>query len=101
VSLSVRFHPEASSELLAEASYYEAQAKGLGLRFTTEVQAAIRIAAEFPGMGAPFKFGTRRVFPKNFPFSIAYRILVAEIVVMAIVPDARKPGYWRDRSANI
>lgn len=98
--MEVRFHPQALAELEAEAVYYEAKVAGLGKRFASEVEAAIRIAAEFPVMGSPFKFGTRRVFPKKFPFSIVYRLRDAEIVVLAVVPDARKPGYWRNRRVD-
>lgn len=80
--------------------YYEAKVPGLGTRFANEVEAAIRIAAEFPEMGSPFKFGTRRVFPKKFPFSIVYRLRNANIEVLAVVPDARKPSYWRNRRVD-
>lgn len=96
----VRFHPQALAELEAEAVYYEAKVSGLGKRFANEVEAALCIAAEFPEMGSPFKFGARRIFPKKFPFSIVYRIWDAQIVVLAAVHDARKPGYWRNRRAD-
>lgn len=62
---ALRFHSEALEDLIAEAGYYEAQSRGLGQRFVNEVEAATRIAVEFPEMGAPFKYGTRRVFPKK------------------------------------
>lgn len=100
MSKPVRFHNEALEELTAEAVYYESKSTGLGARFASEVEAATRIAAEFPEMGAPFKHGTRRVFPKKFPFSVVYRIQADEIIVLAVAPDARQPGYWRDRKSN-
>ena len=65
-----RFHPEAEVELAAEAKFYEEQWRGLGERFTEEVEAALKLASLFPEIGAPYKYGTRRVFPKKFPFSI-------------------------------
>lgn len=100
MSKPLRFHREALEELTAEAVYYEAKSRGLGARFASEVEAATRIAAEFPEMGAPYKYGTRRVFPKKFPFSVVYRIQADEIIVLAVAPDARKPGYWRERNSN-
>jgi toxin ParE1/3/4 len=96
----VRLHEEALAELEAEALFYETKVRGLGERFTSEVEAAVKIAAEFPEMGSPFKFGTRRVFPKRFPFSVVYRIRTSEVVVLAVVADARKPGYWRKRRVD-
>lgn len=96
----VRFHQDALCELEAEALFYEPKVKGLGKRFAKEVEAAVKIAAKFPETGSPFKFGTRRVFPKKFPFSIVYRIRASDIVVLAVVPDARKPAYWGNRRVD-
>lgn len=101
MSRVVRFHEDALAELQAEAIYLEDRSRGLGERFINEIEAAIKIATEFSDMGSPFKHGTRRVFPKKFPFSVVYRISPSEIVILAIVPDARKPGYWRKRANEV
>lgn len=93
MSRVVRFHEDALAELQAEAIYFQDRSQGLGERFTAEIEAAIKIATEFPDMGSPFKHGTRRVFPKKFPFSVVYRVQQTSIIVLAVVPDARKPGY--------
>lgn len=34
----------------------------------------------------------------GFPFSTVYREEKTEIVVYAIRPDAREPGYWQPRA---
>ena len=93
----VRFHPEAEVELAAEAGFYEEQWRGLGERFTEEVEAALNLASTFPEIGSPYKYGTRRVFPKKFPFSIVYTVVGKELVVLAIAPFPRKVAYWRGR----
>ncbi|MCL4185128.1 MAG: type II toxin-antitoxin system RelE/ParE family toxin [Burkholderiaceae bacterium] len=69
----VRFHPAAEVELAAEARYYEERSPGLGERFVREVEAAVRLASAFPQIGPPYRYDTRRVFPKSFAFSIVYR----------------------------
>jgi plasmid stabilization system protein ParE len=96
----VRFHPEAEVELTAEANYYDECSPGLGQRFVQEVETAVRMASTFSRIGAPYKYGTRRVFPKAFPFSVVYQELAAELVVLAIAPFPRKPAYWRDRKSD-
>ena len=73
--------------------------RGLGERFTEEVEAALKLASLFPEIGSPYKYGTRRVFPKKFPFSIVYTVLVKELVVLAIAPFPRKVAYWRNRKS--
>jgi toxin ParE1/3/4 len=93
----VRFHADAETELTGEAQYYEDRSPGLGERFIREVQTAVALASAFPGIGSPYKYRTRRVFPKKFPFSVVYLELPAELVILAIAPFPRKPAYWRDR----
>jgi toxin ParE1/3/4 len=50
-----------------------------------------------PGIGTTYLADTRRVFPKDFPHSIVYREGDDKIIVYAIAPFKRKPGYWRNR----
>ncbi|MBA2722421.1 MAG: type II toxin-antitoxin system RelE/ParE family toxin [Methylibium sp.] len=96
----VRFHPEAQVEFAAEAKYYDERSPGLGERFTSEIEAAVELASAFPQMGSPHKYGTRRVFPKRFPFSVVYQDLGFELVILAIAPFPRKPAYWRKRKSG-
>ena len=94
---SVRFHVEARAELVHEVGFYTAISRRLGERFDKAVKSAVNLAAEFPDLGSPYFFGTRRVFPKKFHFSIVYISLGAEVFIVAVAPDSRKPAYWRSR----
>jgi len=67
---SVRFHEAARQELADEALYYAAISPKLGERFVTAVEAATLLASEFSSIGSPYKYSTRRVFPKRFRFSV-------------------------------
>lgn len=98
---SVRFHDAARSELAEEVLYYAEIDRRLGERLVAAVDRAVALAAEFPEMGAPYKFGTRRVFPKRFPFSVVYVRQGDEVVVLALAPFSRKPGYWRSRKHEV
>lgn len=93
----VRFHDEAKVELAREALYYDGFSRALAERFIKAVEDAVALASEFPEMGAKYKCGTRRCYPKRFPFSIVYLDRRDEIYVLALAPFARKPGYWRTR----
>jgi plasmid stabilization system protein ParE len=97
---AVRFHEAARQEFADEALYYAAISLKLGERFVAAVEAALRLASEFPSIGSPYKYGTRRVFPKKFRFSIVYVERDDELYVLADAPFARKPGYWRSRRAD-
>jgi len=94
----LRLVAEARAEFLHETRYYEATRAGRGRRFRESVAAAFERIANQPLTGAPDEAGCRRQRVKGFPFSVVYREEAAEIVVYAIRPDARKPGYWRSRT---
>lgn len=96
----VRFHDAARSELADEVSYYAQIDRRLGERFTAAVERAVALAAEFPDMGSPYLFRTRRVFPRRFPFSVVYVRRGEEIVVLALAPFDRRPGYWKGRKPD-
>ena len=95
--IRVVFHPDALLELRDQALFYEERSVGLGERFVSQVQAAVAIAASMPGAGSIGRHGTRRVFPKDFPHSVVYRVMPDLLVVVAVAPFRRKPDYWRNR----
>ncbi len=93
----VRYVAEARDEFLHEIAYFTAVSPSLGRRFDEAVQKAEALAAEFADAGAPYKFGTRRVFPGKFKFSIVYVVREDEVIVLALAPFRREPGYWKAR----
>ena len=98
---TVRYVEEAREELLHEVAYFTAVSPRLGRRFDEAVQKAEALVAEFADAGFPYKFGTRRVFPGRFKFSIVYLIRADEVLILAIAPFRRKPGYWRSRAMPV
>ena len=69
----------------------------LGEAFVDSLERALKLAREFPEMGSPYKYGTRRVFPKRFPHSLIYVHRNDEVYVVALAPFRRKPAYWKSR----
>jgi plasmid stabilization system protein ParE len=98
---SVRYVDEAREEFLHEVRYFTAVSPRLGDRFDQAVQKAEELAAQFSEMGSPYKYGTRRVLPGKFKFSIVYLVRPGEVVVIAVAPFKRKPGYWRSRISAV
>ena len=94
---AVRFHDEAKAEIAHETVYYNTVSKVLAERFVKAVEGAVALASEFPAMGTKHKYGTRRYYPKKFPFSVVYMNRGHEVYVLALAPFARKPGYWHVR----
>ncbi|MGH8480777.1 MAG: type II toxin-antitoxin system RelE/ParE family toxin [Gammaproteobacteria bacterium] len=84
-----RFVAAARREFLAEVIYYNNEQPGLGSRFAEAVEEATARALAFPLAGSPASKNTRRVFLKDFPFSVVYRPAKDGVVVFAL---AQGPG---------
>lgn len=97
---TVRYSEEAREEYLHEVSYFGAVSPRLAAKFDEAVKKAEAVASEFAEIGLPYKYGTRRVIPGKFKFSIVYLTLEDEILVIAVAPFKRKQGYWRLRLSD-
>jgi plasmid stabilization system protein ParE len=94
----LRLDVAARAELLHETEYYEATRAGRGRRFREAVAETFEKINRAPKAGRPDEVGCRRMRVAGFPFSVVYREETAEVVVYAVRPDAREPGYWRSRA---
>jgi plasmid stabilization system protein ParE len=80
-----------------EVSYFEHALPGKGREFRQAVQIVFDRIKRFPLHGRLDEGGARRMRVKGFPFSVIYREEHNEIVVYAVRPDRKEPGYWLPR----
>ncbi len=95
--LTLRFHPDVASEIKASYSWYQEQATGLGDDFISELEAAYQAIVELPETWPKFQRGFRRFLLARFPFSVIYKKRDGGIVVVAVMHNSRRPGYWLSR----
>lgn len=93
----VIFHPEAETEMVAAAEFYEARSTGLGIDFIAEVERATRALANYSRIGHRFSRRLRRILVQRFPYGLLYRVETQRIVVVAVAHARRRPAYWRHR----
>ena len=93
----VKFHPDAESEMIEAAAYYETQQPDLGRRFLTSVQEAVNRIVLNPRLYPTVELDVRRCLTKMFPFGVLFREQPDRIVIMAVMHLHRDPGYWKDR----
>jgi toxin ParE1/3/4 len=94
----LRLDSLARDEFLHETQYYEATRPGTGRRFRAAVDEVFTQIKRNPEAGKPDEAGCRRLRVKGFPFAVVFRDEVSEVVVYAVRPDAREPGYWLARA---
>ena len=95
--IRARFLPEAEDEFAEAVQFYEQAKVGLGSVFTVEVERTVDRICAFPESGTKFSASSRGKITANFPFWVIYRADAAEITIIAIAHQRRKPGYWRKR----
>lgn len=93
------FLPEAQKELDQQVEYYERKQPNLGEDFIEEVLLAISRAMNNPKAWPEIAPDIRRCLIHRFPYGILYHFIKGkqEIVIVAIMSNHRKPGYWKDR----
>jgi cytochrome P450 len=94
---AVRFHPNAESEMIEAAAYYEAQQSDLGRRFLASVQDAVNRIRLNPRLYPIVELDVRRCLTKTFPFGVLFRERPDMFVIMAVMHLHRDPDYWKNR----
>jgi len=96
--MKIRFHPGARAELRTARAWYEERSPMSAAALAQEIDQAISQLANAPMRYPLAEYGTRRLVLPRFPFSIFYRVVTTEIVIVAVAHHKRRPGYWRQRS---
>jgi plasmid stabilization system protein ParE len=95
--MKVVFLEAAQKELEEAVAYYDARRQDLGDEFATEVErAASRLVAR-PTSWALLSPRARGCRTRRFPYQLVYQIREQEILIVAVMHQRRRPGYWEDR----
>lgn len=97
MSLPVRIHQAAEAEIAEAADFYDIESLGLGDEFTTVIERGIRDISCYPH-AAPIARGLiRGKTLTQFPYSLIYFTGEAEIMLLAVAHQKRRPFYWASR----
>lgn len=96
--MKVRFHPEARSEHLIAAQYYEKKERGLGSRYLAAIQQSVGRIGTSPRSFPVYKGPFRRIHVDAFPFTLFFSIEPDSVLVVAVAHQSREPEYWVDRA---
>lgn len=94
---TVRFHPEADTEMVEAAVWYEAQQEGLGKRFLMSVKDGLSRIELNPKLYPLVEGDVHRCLTKTFPFGILFQIKPDIIAIVAVMHLRREPDYWKTR----
>jgi plasmid stabilization system protein ParE len=95
--MSIRLLEPAQAELDEAIAWYAAQAPGLGDAFLIETLKSIQLIEQFPTAWHALTPPIRRCRLRRFPYSVIYTQDGADLLVLALAHQHRKPDYWRNR----
>ncbi|MDZ7620497.1 MAG: type II toxin-antitoxin system RelE/ParE family toxin [Patescibacteria group bacterium] len=95
--MQVTWHPEAESEVVEAAAFYNRRVPGLGADFLDSVDAAVARIVDDPSRFAGIEEDIRRCRVKRFPYCIYFRRLTDTIRILVVKHHSRAPAYWRSR----
>jgi plasmid stabilization system protein ParE len=96
--MNVEFLPEARLDILKGRNFFEGFHVGKGDAFVGEVLSTFDQIAAFPELFGEVGPGARAVGVKRFGYVVYYRIVQANVEVLAVLHGARDPAEWQRRS---
>ena len=91
------YHPDAESELIEAARYYEGRVATLGVQFLEAADRAVAMIRETPGRWRIVEADVRSYLMPRFPYAIYYRDFPNRLHILAFKHHRRHPDYWRYR----
>jgi toxin ParE1/3/4 len=92
-----RYLEEADQEFHEHIGYFDGISRIVAIKFVDAVEAAVSEIRQYPQIGAPLTRRVRKRVLAGFKYSVLYADMPDEIIIVAIAPHKRRPGYWRKR----
>jgi plasmid stabilization system protein ParE len=91
--------PEAESDIVEVALWYESREAGLGFEVAAQIRVAIKRAVEYPRAHLLLRRSpeVHRVLTQRFPYRIFYIVRSDAVVVFAVLHAARDDRHWKRR----
>ena len=94
---TVKFHPDAESEMIDAARFYEDKQPQLGKRFLQAVSQTAEKISWNPSIYRKIENSISWSRVAAYPFAIVFREKENHIEVLAVMHIRRQPGYWKTR----
>ena len=97
--MKVTLHPAAAQDVEEAASFYEREGTPLlAARFVAEFKRLAALLVEHPEIGSPRSKGRRGFSMNVFPYTVIYRVSAAEINIVVVKHDRKRPGFGGNRT---
>lgn len=98
MAVTVRYLRLAAREFANAYRWYARRSPRTAQRFADAVERAVQEIADASDRWPVFQGAYRWHRPRRFPYTLYYRILDADnVLIMAVAHDRRRSGYWMRR----
>jgi len=97
MSPALSIHETAETEINEAADFYDLENPGLGGVFIDEIERAVNHIIQFPDAAPLIRGRVRKRIIARFPYSLIYSRRGADIRILAVAHQKRRPFYWRGR----
>ena len=98
MAITVRYLRLASREYAKARRWYSRRSPRAAQRFADAVDKAVQEISNAPNRWPVYQGPYRWIRPRRFPYTLYYRILDADnVLIVAVAHDRRRPGYWMRR----
>ena len=96
-----RFLEEADQEFQEHIGYFISHSLTAAEKFVDEVGVAVRDIRQYPQVGSRLSRIVRQRVLTGYKYSVLYVDTPDEIIIVAVAPHRRRPGYWRRRLRHL
>ena len=89
---------EAEEDINETYERYEEKQTNLGVEFVSELESILETIEENPKLYAKAFKNVRRALCKRFPYSVYFTDSGANIVVIGVLHQRRRPSVWQSRT---
>ena len=95
--MTSRLHSAARREIKDAVLFYAQRNQEIGDRFLDAIESAIGKIREAPNRFRQLENDLYQCRLTGFPYAIIYKVTKAELIILAVKHDRRRPDYWRNR----
>ena len=95
--MELSFLEEALGEYDAAVDYYIDNNEVVTRRFVAEFEFGVEAILANPSRWRKEGESARIYRMPNFPYSLIYRVVEEEVILIALAHHRRRPGYWQKR----
>jgi plasmid stabilization system protein ParE len=91
----VEFSTRAAADVDEVLQWYASKSLSAAEGYLQAVEHAVAVVSDGPEIWPAFEAGTQRYVSRRYPFSLIYRVYSDYILVVAVAPHRKRPGYWQ------